>query len=38
MENLICPRCNGKLTLRNGRNGMFYECSNYPKCKFTKPY
>ncbi len=32
----ICPRCNGKLVVRNGKNGKFYGCSNYPKCKFTK--
>lgn len=32
----ICPRCGGKLVLRTGRNGQFYGCSNYPKCKFTK--
>ena len=38
MANLICPRCNGELKLRNGRNGKFYGCSNYPRCKFTMPY
>lgn len=38
MENLICPRCNGDLKLRNGKNGKFYGCSNYPKCRFTMPY
>mgnify|MGYP003571403033 CR=1 FL=1 len=38
MENLICPRCNGKLKLRNGKTGNFYGCSNYPRCKFTMPY
>ena len=38
MENLICPRCNGELKLRNGRNGKFYGCSNYPRCHFTMPY
>ena len=38
MKNLICPRCNGKLKLRNGRNGKFYGCSNYPRCHFTMPY
>lgn len=38
MENLICPRCNGELKLRNGRNGKFYGCSNYPRCRFTMPY
>lgn len=32
----ICPRCGGKLVLRNGKNGQFYGCSNFPKCKFTK--
>lgn len=31
-----CPRCKGKLILRNGRNGKFYGCSNYPKCRYTK--
>lgn len=31
----ICPRCGGKLVLRNGKNGQFYGCSNFPKCKFT---
>ena len=38
MANLIWPRCNGELKLRNGRNGKFYGCSNYPRCKFTMPY
>ena len=32
----ICPRCGGKLIKRNGSNGTFYGCSNYPKCKFIK--
>ncbi|NLM00487.1 MAG: hypothetical protein GX220_03415 [Treponema sp.] len=38
MENLICPRCNSELKLRNGRNGKFYGCSNYPRCRFTMSY
>lgn len=38
MANLICPRCNGELKLRNGKNGKFYGCSNYPRCKFTMSY
>ena len=32
----ICPRCGGKLVLRNGSSGSFYGCENYPRCKFTK--
>lgn len=31
-----CPQCNvGKMVERNGRNGKFLGCSNYPKCKNT---
>lgn len=32
----ICPRCGGKLVLRNGKYGEFWGCSNYPECKFIK--
>lgn len=31
-----CPRCNGNLVQRHGKNGEFYGCSNYPKCRYTK--
>jgi len=30
-----CPKCDGELTLRKGKNGDFKGCSNYPKCRFT---
>ena len=30
-----CPRCGGKLVLREGRYGRLYGCSNYPKCNYT---
>lgn len=30
----IFPRCGGKLVERKGPYGIFYGCSNYPKCKF----
>lgn len=31
-----CPRCNqGVLQLRNGKNGAFWGCSNYPNCRAT---
>ena len=36
IEDGICPRCGGNLVERNGKNGKFYGCSNFPKCKFTK--
>ncbi|MCG7333672.1 topoisomerase DNA-binding C4 zinc finger domain-containing protein [Sporosarcina sp. ACRSM] len=31
-----CPKCNGKLTLKTGRYGKFYGCSNYPACRYTE--
>ncbi|MDE6806002.1 MAG: topoisomerase DNA-binding C4 zinc finger domain-containing protein, partial [Muribaculaceae bacterium] len=31
----ICPRCGGRLILREGRTGPFLGCSNYPQCRFT---
>ncbi len=31
----ICPRCGGKLVLRNGKYGSFYGCENYPQCRWT---
>lgn len=31
----ICPYCNNTLVTRNGKNGEFIGCSNYPYCKFT---
>ncbi|MBM4301368.1 MAG: type I DNA topoisomerase [Deltaproteobacteria bacterium] len=32
-----CPRegCGGRLAKRRSRRGIFYGCSNYPKCDFT---
>lgn len=35
IANQICPRCGGKLVERQGKNGLFLGCSNYPHCKFT---
>ncbi len=31
-----CPRCGGNLVERTGKFGIFYGCSNFPKCKYTK--
>ncbi|MCD4817854.1 MAG: type I DNA topoisomerase [Candidatus Cloacimonetes bacterium] len=33
-----CPQCGNPLMVRNGRFGKFIACTNYPKCKYTKPF
>lgn len=35
IANRVCPYCNGKLVIRQGKYGRFLGCSNYPCCKFT---
>lgn len=35
---LDCPDCGGILILRDGRNGLFWGCANYPHCKHTQNY
>ncbi len=32
-----CPECGGDLVIKKGRYGEFIACSNYPKCKYTRP-
>jgi ssDNA-binding Zn-finger/Zn-ribbon topoisomerase 1 len=32
-----CPKCDGVLREKKGKYGKFFACSNYPKCRFTKP-
>lgn len=32
----ICPLCEGKLIMRNGKYGSFIGCSNFPKCRYTQ--
>ncbi|MBR1858635.1 MAG: topoisomerase DNA-binding C4 zinc finger domain-containing protein, partial [Selenomonadaceae bacterium] len=35
-EGIACPLCKkGHLVRRNGRNGIFWGCSNFPKCRMT---
>lgn len=31
-----CPECGGRLKERKGKYGLFYGCSNFPKCKYTR--
>lgn len=40
-EELICPKCGGRLILRTAAKGanagnQFYGCSNFPKCRYIK--
>ena len=32
----ICPDCGGDLVIKDGRNGKFIACSNYPDCRYTR--
>ncbi len=34
---IICDKCGAPMVIREGRYGRFLACSNYPKCKNTKP-
>ena len=31
-EEVRCPKCGGKMTVKLARNGKFYSCKNYPDC------
>ncbi len=38
-KRLKCPQCqDGYLVLRRGKYSKFFGCSNYPACRFTRPY
>ena len=30
-----CPKCHGVLQLKQGKNGAFWGCENYPKCDYS---
>ncbi|MCQ2776463.1 MAG: type I DNA topoisomerase [Bacilli bacterium] len=32
----ICPKCGAPLVIKEGKNGQFIGCSNYPTCKYVK--
>ena len=35
----LCPTCSaGRLSLKLGRFGAFIGCSNYPECRYTRPF
>ncbi|MFZ5609703.1 MAG: type I DNA topoisomerase [Pseudomonadota bacterium] len=34
-----CPQCaGGQLSLKTGKFGAFIGCSNYPECRYTRPF
>ena len=37
VEGRVCPKCEHKLLIRQGRYGKFIGCSNYPECKHIEP-
>ena len=37
-SNILCPRCNSDLVLREGSRGKFYGCSRFTKCRGTREY
>ncbi len=32
-----CPQCGSPLHIRNGKQGPFLGCSNYPECEYLRP-
>jgi len=32
-----CPECKSALVQRKGKHGPFVGCSNYPRCRYTRP-
>lgn len=34
---IVCEKCGSKMLIREGRYGKFLACSNFPKCRNTKP-
>ena len=34
---IVCEKCGSKMLIRSGKFGEFLACSNFPKCKNTRP-
>lgn len=34
---IVCEKCGSKMLIRTGKFGEFLACSNFPKCKNTRP-
>lgn len=37
-ERHVCAKCGAPMVLRYGKNGQFYGCTNFLKCKYTENY
>jgi len=37
VEGEFCEKCKAPMVIRWGRHGKFLSCSNYPKCRHTRP-
>ncbi len=38
LAGMDCEKCGSPMVIKTGRYGKFIACSNYPKCRNTKPY
>jgi len=36
VDELLCPKCNSEMVLREGKYGYFYGCSKFPYCDGTR--
>ena len=34
---MVCEKCGAPMVIRTSRYGKFYSCSNFPRCRNTKP-
>lgn len=32
----VCPQCGGRLILKNGYDGVFLGCENFPSCSYSR--
>ncbi len=36
VTDIVCEKCGAFMVIKNGRNGRFYACPNFPTCRNTK--
>ena len=37
LDHSKCPECGNYLVKKKGRYGVFWGCTNYPNCRYTRP-